>query len=107
MKRYGQIIKVRPEKIQRYKELHASVWPEVLEKIHECNIRNYSIYLIDNLLFAYFEYIGENYEEDMNKMAADVNTQKWWKECNPCQEPIETANKGSWWTNMEEVFHQD
>lgn len=107
MKRYGQIIKVKPDKIDRYKELHSAVWPDVQKKISECNIRNYSIYLKDDLLFSYYEYIGKNYEEDMKKMAADPTTQKWWEECNPCQEPIETAGKDSWWETMEEVFHQD
>lgn len=107
MKRYGQIIKVKEEKIEQYKVLHRSVWPEVAKMITKCNIRNYSIFLRDGFLFAYFEYIGSNFTLDMEKMAADDTTQKWWKECNPCQEPIETALKEEWWVNMEEVFHQD
>jgi L-rhamnose mutarotase len=43
MKRYGMVIKVRPEKLEQYKELHAAVWPEVLDMIKQCNIGNYSI----------------------------------------------------------------
>lgn len=107
MKRYGQIIKIKPEMVEKYKELHAEVWSGVLEMISKCNIENYSIYLINDLLFAYFEYTGSNFHEDMEKMAADETTQRWWKECNPCQEPIETACNGDWWVNMEEVFHQE
>lgn len=107
LKRYGQIIQVKEEKITRYKQLHSEVWPDVKKKITECNIRNYSIFLIDNLLFSYFEYIGNDYESDMKLMAADSVTQKWWEECNPCQKPIESASKDTWWQNMEEVFHQD
>ena len=48
MKRYGMLIGIKPEKIEKYKKLHAAVWPDVLKKISECNIRNYSIYLKDN-----------------------------------------------------------
>ncbi len=107
MKRYGQIIKVKQDKILRYKELHSAVWPEVAQMISKCNIRNYSIFLRDDHLFAYFEYIGTDFSKDMELMAADETTQKWWNECNPCQEPIETALKEDWWVNMEEVFHQD
>ena len=55
MKRYGMVLKVRPEKFDEYRRLHAGVWPDVLKKIAECNIRNYSIYHKDNYLFAYFE----------------------------------------------------
>ena len=107
MKRYGMVIDVRPEKIAEYKKLHAAVWPEVQKKITECNIQNYSIYLKDNTLFSYFEYIGDNFDADMAKMAADPTTQKWWDVCKPCQQPIETREEGEWWANMEEVFHQD
>jgi len=107
MKRYGMVIKVRNEKIEEYKRLHAAVWPDVLKKITECNIRNYSIYLKDDTLFSYFEYVGNDFEADMAIMAADPTTQKWWDVCKPCQQPLVSRNEGEWWANMEEVFHQD
>ena len=107
MKRYGAVIEVRPEKLEEYKRLHANVWPEVLEVIKECNIRNYSIFHKDNLLFSYFEYVGEDYDGDMAKMAADETTRGWWKHTDPLQVPIPTCKKGEWWANMEEVFHCD
>jgi L-rhamnose mutarotase len=107
MQRYGMLIKVRPEKLDEYKELHANPWPGVLKTIHDCNIRNYSIYLKDGFLFGYYEYIGENYAADMAKMAADPVTQEWWKHTDPCQEPLSTRKEGEWWAIMEEVFHCD
>ena len=107
MQRYGMVIGVNPEKIDEYKELHAAVWPDVLKKITECNIRNYSIYLKDNTLFSYFEYIGDDFNADMEKMAADPTTQKWWDVCKPCQNPLNSRKTGEWWANMEEVFHCD
>lgn len=105
MKRYGQVIKVKPEKLEYYKKLHANPWPEVLDMISACNINNYSIYLKDDFLFAYFEYVGDDFEADMDKMAADPITIKWWDECKPCQQPLETAGPGEWWSDMQEVFH--
>ena len=107
MKRYGQVIKVRPERLEEYKKLHAAVWPGVLEMISKCNIRNYSIFFRDGCLFAYFEYVGNDFNADMAKMAADLVTQEWWAVCKPCQQPVETATSGEWWGNMEEVFHTD
>ena len=107
MKRYGSVIKVRTEKFEEYKKLHSSVWPEVLEMIKKCNIRNYSIYHKDGYLFSYFEYVGDDYEADMAKMAADPTTQKWWDVCKPCQQPLQTRAEGQWWADMEEVFHCD
>jgi L-rhamnose mutarotase len=106
-KRYGQILKVRPEKIEEYVRYHAAVWPEVLKTIRDCNIRNYSIFLKDDMLFAYFEYIGSDYKADMAKMAADAKTQEWWEIMEPMQEPIPTRAAGEWWASMKEVFHSD
>ncbi len=105
MKRYGCVIKVRPEWIQSYKVYHAQVWPEVLATIRRCNIRNYSIYLKDDLLFGYFEYHGIDYKADMAKMAGDPKTQEWWAIMEPMQKPFDTRGAGEWWAAMEEVFH--
>jgi L-rhamnose mutarotase len=107
MRRYGSVIKVKREAIDRYKEYHAAVWPEVLDMIHKCNIRNYSIYLKDDLLFGYFEYRGTDFAADMAKMAADPKTQEWWSIMKPMQQPLETCARGEWWADMDEVFHTD
>ena len=107
MKRYGQVIRVKPDKLEEYKVYHADVWPEVLSMIHECNMRNYSIYHKDGYLFAYFEYIGDDFDADMAKMLADPKTLEWWDIMMPIQEPLETRAEGEWWANMEEVFHTD
>lgn len=105
MKRYGQVIAVKAEKLEEYKRLHANAWPGVLKMISDCNIQNYSIYYKDGLLFSYYEYVGNDYEADMAKMAADEETQRWWDVCKPCQQPIDTRAEGEWWADMEEVFH--
>ena len=107
MNRYGMAIRVKPEKIEEYKRLHAKVWPDVLRKIRQCSIRNYSIYYKDGFLFSYFEYVGKDFDKDMAAMAADPTTQQWWAVCKPCQEPLATRAPGEWWANMEEVFHCD
>ncbi len=112
VKRYGSVIGVKPEKLDYYKQLHAAVWPGVLKMIKECNIRNYSIYLRklpdgQYYLFSYFEYTGDDFDADMAKMAADPETQRWWDECKPCQQPLPDRKEGEWWAEMEEVFHLD
>jgi len=107
MKRYGQVIHLKPEKYEEYKKLHAAVWPGVLDMIHRCNIRNYSIFHRDGTLFACFEYIGNDFDADMAQMAADPLTREWWKVTDPCQQPVDSAGEGEWWSNMEEMFHTD
>ena len=105
MKRFGQVIGIDPLQFETYKTCHAAVWPEILEMITACNIRNYSIFHKDNLLFAYFEYIGNDFAADMTKMAADPKTQEWWAIMMPMQRPLATRAEGEWWAEMEEVFH--
>ena len=106
MRRMGLCNRLRPEKAEEYKKLHAAVWPSVLARITACNIRNYSIFLRtpENLLFAVWEYHGEDFAADARKMAADPETRKWWEITDPCQEPYETRKPGDWWADMEEVF---
>lgn len=109
MKRMAMVIGIKPEHIPEYKRLHANTWPEILEGITACNIRNYSIYLREpeNLLFGYWEYHGTDFSADAAKMAADPKTQEWWDICMPLQTPLETRADGEWWAMMEEVFHYD
>ncbi len=105
--RYGWVIKVKPEKLEEYKELHANPWPEIDSMLKVCNIQNYSIYFRDGLLFSYLEYTGDDFDTDMEKMAADSITNVWWALTDPCQEPVESAGEGVWWADMEEVYHLD
>jgi L-rhamnose mutarotase len=112
VKRFARIVRLRPEKVAEYKALHRAVWPGVLATIARCRINNYSIFLKELEggawhLFAYFEYHGEDFEADMQRMAADPQTREWWKLTDPCQEPIATRASGEWWAEMEEVFHCD
>ncbi|MEW6073581.1 MAG: L-rhamnose mutarotase [Planctomycetota bacterium] len=111
MARYGQLIRLKREAYGEYVRCHAAVWPGVLQTIRECHIRNYTIFHTvhrgEGLLFAYFEYVGDDFAADMARMAADPVTQRWWAIMNPMQEPLETRAAGEWWTRMQEVFHTE
>lgn len=104
MKRMGQIIYVKDEGIEAYEKYHANPMPGVNEMIKECNIQNYSIFRRGNIMFAYFEYTGVNYEKDMEKMAADPTTQKWWSLVHPLMQPLEGESD---WADMKEIYHLD
>ncbi|TDQ62070.1 L-rhamnose mutarotase [Maritalea mobilis] len=107
MERMGMVIGVWPEFIARYKELHADVWPEILQSLSDCNVTNYSIFLREpeNLLFGYWEYVGSDFAADMKKMADMPITQEWWELCIPCQKPLESKQEDEWWASMEQVFY--
>jgi L-rhamnose mutarotase len=104
-RRHAAVIYVRPEREAEYRALHAAVWPAVIERIARSNIRNYSIFFRDGMLFSYFEYVGDDIEADTAAIAADPATQQWWQLTAPCQQPVATVAQGEWWAPLEEVFH--
>lgn len=104
IRRFGQVGTLKEDKIAEYTKLHSAVWPGVLKTINECNLRNYSIYIKGNQVFAYFEYTGTDYDLDMVKMGNDPVTIEWWKHTKPC---FEGFDKGSFYENMDEIFHFD
>jgi len=107
MRRFGQRIDVRPDRIEDYEALHVAPWPGVLAQIERSNIRNYSIFRDGTHLFAYFEYVGTDFEADMAAMAADPETQRWWALTDAMQDPLPDRDPGSWWKTLREVFHTD
>lgn len=109
MKRMGFVIGINPAQITAYKRLHANVWEGVLARLRASNITNYSIFLREpeNLLFSYWEYVGDDFEADNAAIAADPLTREWWAVCGPMQRPLDSRVEGEWWAPTEEVFHLD
>jgi L-rhamnose mutarotase len=101
---YGSLIRLRPEYEERYIILHRHTFPGVLDRIRRCNIRNYSIFLKEGMLFSHFEYAGRDFAGDMAAMGDEV-TRDWWKLTEPMQEPLEGRKLGEWWATMERFLH--
>ena len=100
---FGQLGRLKPEKIEEYEALHAAPWPEVLQTIHDCNLRNYSIFREGEQVFAYFEYIGEDYEADMEKMAQNPATQRWWTHTKPCFQTYAVRPDSEFYADMKQI----
>ena len=107
MKRYGEVIKLKKEYLEAYKKYHANPMEGTNEMLSKCNIRNYTIFYRNGILFAYYEYVGTDFEKDMELRKKDLQTQKWWKILDPMQEPLDDAKEDEWWSKMEEVYHLD
>ena len=70
VERYGMVIRLKKEKLERYKQLHADPWQGVLEQCDRSHLRNFSIWLGELrpdvfYLFGYFEYDGDELVADM------------------------------------------
>lgn len=109
VRRFGQLIGLRPERLAEYKRYHAAVWPEILGAIRRAGIRNYSIFHWRGQLFAYFEYHGPpaELEERLRQIARAPRMREWWDVMDPMQRPVDGRTPGDWWADMEEVFHTD
>jgi len=112
-RRVAQIVKLKPEYVDKYKECHAKVWPEVLKQIKNSNIEDYSIFHDPetNILFASFKYVGYNWTGDMERMRENPKVQEWWKMTDSYQESFVEGAKSSldgepaWWKGVQEVFY--
>jgi L-rhamnose mutarotase len=98
MERVCFILRVRPDRLDEYKERHRAVWPEMLDALRDAGWSNYSLFLRgDGLLVGYFE--TDDYERAQAAIdATDVNA-RWQADMAPFFEaPFE---------RLEEVFRLD
>ncbi|KAI1140984.1 rhamnose mutarotase [Hypoxylon sp. FL0543] len=112
-RRIGQVVKLKPEFVDKYREVHSAVWPEVLRQIEVCNIQDYSIFHDPGtgILFATFKYVGDDYACDMERMRENPQVREWWAMTDGFQESLVPGAKDSesgsppWWKELEEVFY--
>lgn len=97
---FGSIIGLRPEYTDRYIALHANTFPGVLRRISRSNIRNYSIFLLDGVLFSHLEYVGTDHAADMAAIGTDETTRQWWSLTDPMQAPLAERREGEWWADL-------
>lgn len=107
--KFGQIGRLKSECIEVYRQLHeVSVhtpeWQGVIEMIRACHMDNYAIFIKDDLVFGYFEYVGDDYEADMKKMAADPLTNAWWAHTRPCFTKLNVDSAEAFYEDMVQIF---
>ena len=107
VKRVGMVVKLKPDVIDEYKKLHANGNEGVRDLLKKYNMRNFSIYLVQLAdsnwyEFAYYEYWGDNLEEDMKNLAEESRNIEWLKKCDPMQEGIFEGQEG--WYQMDRIY---
>lgn len=106
-KRVGMVVKIKEEHIEEYKRIHAPDNPGVRDLLSKYNMRNFSIFLqkLDDgnyYEFGYYEYVGNDFEVDMEKLAAEPRNIELLKVCDPMQVPLEGYES---WAEMELVYY--
>jgi L-rhamnose mutarotase len=107
MKVYGLTLLLRddPAAIERYKEYHRHVWPEVTARIRECGIRTMRIFLLQRRMFMYIE-TDDAFDPatDFPRINEAPKSQEWDVIMRSLQELAPEAASGEWWALMEQVF---
>jgi L-rhamnose mutarotase len=98
------LLKVRPERLEEYKERHARIWPEMLDALRETGWRNYSIFLRpDGLLAGYLE--ADDFEKCRASMKNYEVNARWQKEMASFFEELGDGSADDNMVPLEEVFH--
>ncbi len=109
VQRIGMVIKVKPEKLELYKKMHADDYKGVRDLLSEYHMRNFSIFLhpLEDgqlYLFGTYEYAGEDYEADMAKLAVEPRNKEWLSVTDDCQIPLKGTTG---WAIMEQVYYNE
>ncbi len=105
MKRIGFHFKVRPDRLEAYREHHKRVWPEMLDALRETGWHNYTLFMReDGLIFGYFE-SEQDLATAQAKMAAKAVNARW----QECMSAFMDANArpDETFVELKEYFHLD
>lgn len=100
------LLRISTEHKNLYRELHAEIWPEMLEALHESGYRNYSMFLDESgLLVGYLE--TDDYEASARSMAQHPVQKRWNELMDPLFEPVDEARPVGMVSPLEHVFDLD
>jgi L-rhamnose mutarotase len=98
--------RVRPERLDEYKERHRQVWPEMTATLRDCGWANYSLFLTDDgLLVGYLE--TDDFAAALRRMAqTDVNG-RWQAEMKQFFADDGDQRPDEGFGRLPEIFHLD
>jgi L-rhamnose mutarotase len=100
------VLRVRPDRLEEYRERHRNVWPEMLAALRETGWRNYSLFLReDGMLVGYLE--CDDFRIALNGVGAREVNARWQAEMAPFFELPEGARPDTGLDRLDEVFHLD
>ena len=105
IKRYGMVIKLKPEKKDYYIKNHQNVWPVILKELKKIKIKNYSIFLKEDFMFGYLEYEGNNFDKDMAEMENIPIVKEWTELMIDCFNPFPNNENNNSWVLMDQIFY--
>ena len=106
MQRICFTLRVRPDRLEEYKERHRAVWPEMLDALRSAGWRNYSLFLReDGLLIGYVE--TEDFAGARAAMAKTQVNARWQAEMKEFFVSESGLTPDKQMQPIPEVFHLD
>lgn len=104
MQRVCFVLRVRQDRIEEYRERHATVWPEMLDALSAAGWHNYSLFLRDDgLLVGYLE--TEDFAKAQSAMAGTEINAHWQAEMAEFFEALDNDRPDEAVQPLTEVFH--
>jgi L-rhamnose mutarotase len=106
MERVCFLLRVRPDRLEEYRERHEAVWPEMRDALRRTGWSNYSLFLRDDgLLVGYLE--TDDFAAAQRGMeATDVNA-RWQAEMAEFFELPSGERPDTGLQRLPEIFHLD
>jgi L-rhamnose mutarotase len=104
MERVCFLLTVRRDRVDEYKDRHASVWPEMRDALRAAGWRNYSLFLRgDGLLVGYLE--TDDFAASLAAMEDTMVNARWQAEMAPFFELPGGERPDTGLERLEEIFH--
>ena len=107
MKRYCQTLTLVDDEalIEQYIEVHAHVWPEVIQGQREVGIVQMQIYRHDRQLFMIIDTVDDfDFERDMKRLAGLPRQAEWEAYVSQFQGCTAGASSAEKWRLMDRIF---
>ena len=105
MERVAFQLKIRKDKIADYDLAHKSVWPELIQRIRDAGIRDYSIFRRGQTIFLVMRVT--DFDAAWNKLADDPINKKWQREMAEIFEDRQDVEPGERFPMFQEVFYME
>ncbi|MGA3019299.1 MAG: L-rhamnose mutarotase [Bryobacteraceae bacterium] len=103
MPRYAFKLRIKADAIEEYEREHQRVWPELLAKLKEVGISEYSIFRRGQELVLSLRV--EDFERAWDELDRDPVNLQWQEFMSRLFEPVPEKREGERFAMMKEVFY--
>jgi len=103
MPRYAFKLRIKPDAIEEYEREHERVWPELLCKLKDVGISEYSIFRRGQELILCLRV--DDFERAWDELDRDPVNQRWQESMARLFEPVPDKRDGERFAMLKEVFY--